>query len=160
MNSYHAYGALWRLQERFEPEVCIQREDLRWTGAFRATWPFDDRAEPASGIALLHVGGHFEGQSVLYDAPRRTLFAGDALKFHFEGGQGRLTGISCHKAFNNRIPLSHAEIRKYREVLAPLDFDQVFTTFEHAPAGRDDALRLFDAQLAGRPFFGPLPLER
>ncbi len=31
--------------------------------------------------------------------------------------------------------MSHAEIRRYREVVEPLDFDEVYTTFEHAPKG-------------------------
>lgn len=160
----HSYGALWQLQERFpEAAVVIQTADLPWTGAFRATRPFDDRLELAPGLELRHVGGHFPGQAVLWWASARggTLFAGDMLKFHFDAGEpGRVAGISTHKAFNRRVPMSHAEVRRYREVVASLpDFGQVYTTFEHAPGGtRELALRLFDAQLAGEPFFGPMPL--
>lgn len=150
----HAYGALWRVQERFQPEVAIQVDDLVWTNAMRVTWPWDERLELAPGVELLHTGGHFPGHAVLFDRNRCTLFAGDALKFHYNGDQ--LTGISCHKAFNRQIPLSHGEIRRYREVIGALDFDHVFTSFEDAPVDRDAVLRLFDARLTGRPTAEPL----
>ena len=63
---------------------------------------------------------------------RRTLFAGDMVKFHLAENP---PGISTHKGFNRRIPMSHAEIRRYREVVESLDFDETYTTFEHAPKG-------------------------
>ena len=152
----HAYGGLWRVQERFEPDVAIQVQDLLWTNAMRVTWPWDDRLELAPGVQLIHTGGHFPGHAVLWDRDRRTLFAGDVLKFHYNGDQ--LAGISCHKAFNRQVPLSHAEIRRYRQVMGDLDFDHVFTSFEDAPMSRDAVLRLFDTRLAGRPSAEPLPL--
>jgi hypothetical protein len=152
----HAYGAMWQIQQRFRPEVAVQVEDLSWTTAFSATWPFDERLELLPGVELLHTGGHFAGHAVLYHAPRRTLFAGDALKGHFEGG--KLIGISCHKAFNRQIPLTHAEIHHYRELFATLDFDTVFTTFEQVPVGRAAVLRLYDTLLAGRPTCEPIAL--
>lgn len=162
----HAYGALWQLQTRFpDAATAVQTADLPWTNGFRATRPFDDRLELAPGLELRHVGGHFAGQAVLWWAERRLLFAGDMLKFHFDAaeddGDGQtMNGISTHKAFNRRVPMSHAEVRRYREVVETLDFTQVYTTFEHAPAGtRESALRLFDAQLAGAPFFGPMTIR-
>ena len=155
----HAYGGLWQVQERFAPEtVAIQREDLPWTNAFRATHPYDERLELAPGVELLHTGGHFDGHAVLYLRDRRTLFAGDMVKFHLAENP---LGISTHKGFNRRIPMSHAEIRCYREVVESLDFDEVYTTFEHARQGvgtRGAVLGLFRAQLRGAPFFGPIPL--
>ena len=153
----HAYGALWQLQERFGPEVVVQVQDLAWTNAFRTTWPFDERLELAPGVMLLHTGGHFAGHTILHLAGRRILFAGDMLKFH--GENGRITGISTHKGFNRRIPMSHFEIGRYRDVVAGLDFDTVYTSFGSAACTPAQVLRLFDAQLAGKPFFGPVPLE-
>ncbi len=153
----HAYGALWRAQEQFSPEaVFINVADLAWTGAFRVNFPYDGPQEIAPGATLVPVGGHFDGQSVLYLRDRRLLFAGDMVKFHPGNG------ISTHKAFNRRVPMSHAEIRRYRQAIAPLDFAGVYTTFELSPArgGTTAAvLRLFDAQLAVSPFFGPLSLD-
>ena len=154
----HAYGALWRAQEAFSPEaVFINTADLPWTGAFRATHPYDGPLEIAPGATLVPVGGHFDGQSMLHLRARRLLFAGDMVKFHTDP-----PGISTHKAFNRRVPISHAEIRRYRAAIAPLDFVEVYTTFERSPAGGGttaQTLALFDAQLAQAPFFGPIPLQ-
>jgi rubredoxin len=64
----HGYGALWQLQDVFRPEVlAIQKEDLRMTKAFRVTWPYDDALQLRPGLTLHHVGGHYEGQAVMYD---------------------------------------------------------------------------------------------
>ncbi len=156
----HAYGSLWQAQELFSPEaVFIHTADLPWTGAFRVDHPYDAPQEIALGATLIPVGGHFDGQSILYLRERRLLFAGDMVKFHADLPGG---GVSTHKAFNRRVPMSHAEVRRYRQAVAPLDFADVYTTFERAPAGGGSTasvLRLFDAQLAGRPFFGPIPLD-
>ena len=65
---------------------------------------------------------------------------------------GRSIVISSHKAFHKDIPLTHGELRRYREVIAPLAFDAVLTPFEHAPeVGRDVALRVLDEALARPP---------
>ncbi len=155
----HAYGGLWQVQEHFRPEVvAIQREDLPWTNAFRANDPYDEFLELTPGVELRHTAGHFDGHAVLYWRDRRTLFAGDMVKFHLAETP---LGISTHKGFNRRIPMSHAEIRRYREVVESLDFDQTYTTFEHAPKGvgtREAVLSLFQAQLRDAPFFGSVPL--
>ncbi len=155
----HAYGGLWQAQARFAPgTVAIQREDLPWTNAFCVSHPYDERLELAPGVELLHTGGHFDGHAILYLRDRYTLFAGDMVKFHLNGNP---PGISTHKGFNRRIPMSRAEIRRYREVIEPLGFHEVYTTFEHAPKGigtREAVLGLFQAQLQGAPFFGPVPV--
>ena len=151
----HAYGALWQLAERFHPEAtAIQVTDLAWTRTLQVNWPWDERLELHPGIVLLHTGGHFPGHAVLHHAPERTLFAGDAMKFHADTDP---PGISCHKGFNRRIPLSHAEVRRYRDTIGALEFEGVWTSFEWGSADRQDVVRLYDAQLAGRPFVEPIP---
>ena len=147
----HGYGALWQLQERFDPNVVIHRNDVCYTKAFRVTWPADDVQALASGITLHHVGGHYDGQCVLYDADRKAAFVGDALKIDFDV-DGRPAAISCHKGYHYAIPLSHGELRHYRAVFSALDFDHVFTTFEYGPGvTTDHALALFDTLLSGPP---------
>lgn len=151
----HAFGAAWQLQERFEPQVAVQVEDLSWALTLNADYPFDEQLKLDDGARLIHSAGHFDGHSVLYLEDEKILFAGDMLKFHFDGA--RFVGISTHKAFNRRVPMSPAEVRRYRDVISPLDFEHVYTTFERAPDGSKAlALRLFEAQLSGAPFFGPL----
>ncbi len=148
----HGYGALFQLQRRFDPAiVAIQRDDLKMTKAFRVTAPFDDTLELAPGYTLHHVGGHYEGQAALHDAPGRRLFCGDMFKID-QDADGRSHAISSHKAFHKDIPLTHAELRRYRDVIAPLDFDAVLTPFEYAPeVNRAVALAALDDGLARAP---------
>ena len=154
----HGMGALWQLQQRFEPIVPMHVDALAYTKALRVTWPFDDTHEIAPGLTLHHVGGHYEGQCVLYDAEHRALFAGDTLKIDLHA-DGTPRALSCHKAFHYRIPLSHDEIRRYRRVFAELPFEHVFTPFEYA-AGvtRECALALFDRLLGGAPTTRPVDM--
>ena len=155
----HAYGAAWQLQERFEPQVAVQVEDLPWTGTLSVNTPFDEQLELGSGATLIHTGGHFNGHSILFFENKKILFAGDMLKFHFDGKT--LAGISTHKAFNRRVPMSHDEIKQYQAIVEMIDFEHIYTTFERAPDGcRDLALQLFEKQLSGPPFFGPMAVKR
>ncbi len=151
----HSFGAAWQLQQRFEPQVAVQVRDLGWSQTLDTDFPFDDQLELDEGATLIHSGGHFDGHSVLHLRDRKILFAGDMLKFHFDGEQ--FIGLSTHKAFNRGVPMSHGEVRRYREVITPLEFEHVYTTFERAPDGSKAlALQLFEAQLSGAPFFGPM----
>lgn len=157
----HTYGALWRLQERFGCEVSVHTADVTWTGAFTVTWPVDDMLDLGAGLALHHTAGHFPGHVVLHAAERRVLFSGDALKLELAAGDDRLAeAISTHKGFLRGIPLSTAEVRRYRDVFAPLDFTQVWTPFEQGRnVGRDDAVELLDHLAATRPTMRPRPLR-
>ena len=156
----HGYGALWQLQDAFRPEaLAIQKEDLRLTKAFRATWPYDDALELLPGLTLYHVGGHYEGQAVLHDSRRRILFCGDAFKVD-QDAAGNNLAVSTHKAFHKAIPLTPAEIRRYRDTIALLDFDTVCTPFEHAPGiTRAIALAVLDEQLSGPPRVRHIPID-
>ncbi|WP_347302551.1 hypothetical protein V5740_11155 [Croceibacterium sp. TMG7-5b_MA50] len=155
----HGYGALFQLQRVFDPPVvAIQRDDLRMTKAFRVTAPFDDTLELAPGYTLHHVGGHYEGQACLHDVPGRRLFCGDMFKIDQDAG-GRSHAISSHKAFHKDIPLTHAELRRYRDTIAPLAFDAVLTPFEYAPeVDSEVALAALDDGLARAPGVRRLPL--
>lgn len=155
----HGFGAIWQLAERFGPEVVVHREALRFTKAFKVTWPADDDHELAPGLTLHGTEGHYEGHAVLHDAAARALYCGDCLKVEFDA-DGRPDAISCHKGFHYQIPLSHQELRRYREVIGALDFTSVYTPFEHAPGVTTaHAVALFDRLLAGRPSARPVPLK-
>ena len=65
---------------------------------------------------------------------------------------GRSTAISSHKAFHKDIPLTHGELQRYRDTIAPLDFDAVLTPFEYAPeVDRAVALATLDEALSRPP---------
>ncbi|MFD4787117.1 MBL fold metallo-hydrolase [Streptomyces sp. NPDC058459] len=155
----HGYGALWQLQDHFAPpDVVVGTEDLTWTKTFRVTRPVDERMEIAPGLTVHRTGGHFAGHCVLHDAGRGVLFCGDALKPELDAS-GRAVGLSCHKAFHARIPLSRAELSRYREILAPLAFTAIATPFEYAaPVTTADVLHLIDRLLEGRAHTDALPL--
>lgn len=158
----HTYGAVWQIVERFGPEVSIHREDLGWASAFGVTLPFDSALDLPGGLRLLHTGGHFDGHAVMHDPGRGILFVGDAVKLELADSDptGRTSdGISAHKAFVRRVPLTRAELGKYREVFEGLEFSKTFTPFEQCTnVGPQEVLGLIDAQLDGLPFVGVLGL--
>ncbi|MEM1042855.1 MAG: MBL fold metallo-hydrolase [Bacteroidota bacterium] len=149
----HVQGALWRLAERFRPEVVCHTEQLPTAQALPVAWPFDDRADLGDGAALLHTGGHTPGHSVLYLADRRMLFCGDALKYKLDAAPvGRPLAVSTHKAYDAHIPLTHDDMRRYRDLFAGLDVEMVVTPWEVVPeGGLPLALAMLDAQAARRP---------
>lgn len=157
----HAYGALWQLQERFDCEIALHPGDLAWSGAFQVTWPFDETLTLAPGLRLHHTAGHFAGHAVLHDVDRRILFCGDALKFELDSAEERQAAtISTHKAFVRGVPLTHGELRRYRDVFAGLVFEQTWTPFEQAAnVGREAVLAFLDARLSGRPSSAPMALD-
>lgn len=157
----HSYGAIWQLQDRFEPELALHPGDLAWSSALRVTWPFDATLALAPGVSLHLTGGHFDGHTVLYDATRKILFCGDCLKFEMDAtNPRRADAISAHKAFVRSIPLTPDELRRYRAVFAELDFVQTWTPFEQAAnSGRHEALALIDSMLATRPHARPVSLR-
>lgn len=149
----HSYGALWQLQDRFDPELALPAHDFMWSAAFRVTWAWDDALALMPGLDLHRTAGHFDGHAVLHDGPRRLLLCGDALKFELDPeDRRRATTISAHKAFVRGVPLTPSELRRYRAVFAPLDFTATWTPFEQVHnSGCREALALIDEQLAGRP---------
>lgn len=155
----HGYGALFQLQREFDPPIlAIHSDDLQLTKAFRVTWPYDEPIEIAPGYMLIPVGGHYAGQAVLHDAHAGRLFCGDMFKVD-QDGEGRSRALSSHKAFHKNIPLTHRELRRYRDVIADLDFDSLCTPFEYAPeVGRDVALAALDAALSRPPGVVPHPV--
>jgi hypothetical protein len=139
--------------------VVIHRDGLRYTKAFRVSWPADDVHQLAPGLTMIATQGHYEGHAVLHDARDCALFCGDCLKVDLDV-EARPVALSCHKGFHYQIPLSHDEVRRYRAVFAELEFEHVFTPFEHASGvTRAHALGLFDRLLAGPPSTRPIPLE-
>lgn len=158
----HSYGALWQLQDYFEPELALPAADFAWSSALRVTWPWDDRLTPVPGMQLHRTAGHFEGHAVLYDEARRLLLCGDALKFELDPvDRRRATSISAHKAFVRAVPLTQHELRRYREVMEALDFTMTWTPFEQVRnSGRTEALRLIQSQLDGRPHARQVPLHQ
>lgn len=152
----HVYGALWRVCERFAPELVLQRDDLAFSKALPVTWAYDARAELAPGVTLVHTDGHTPGHTVLHwrDAPAGpTLFCGDAFKFTIDAA-GAATSVSTHLAFDADLPLTRVQIEGYARTLGSLEASVVVTPWEVVRTGGMAAARaLLDLQLtAARPF--------
>jgi hypothetical protein len=156
----HVLGCAWRVNERFKPTTIVQEAELAFSQALRVSFPFDSGWRLSDDLELIHTGGHTPGHCVLYWKSRRAIFCGDALKFELTSYPvGPAKTISTHKAFDAHIPLTHGDVRRYRALFAPIDFDIVVTPWEVVPAGgKSAAMKLFEAQLAGEPFADPMPL--
>ena len=88
-----------------------------------------------TGLTLIHTAGHTPDHTVLHDAAnRRVLFCGDAMKFTFAvAGADRRRARDrsrAHKAFDAHLPLTRGDVRRYRDLFEPLDFDAVVTPWE------------------------------
>ena len=145
----HGFGAIHQLEDYYPgATVAFQREAVQFTKALAVNFVFDDVLAIDEATTLYHVGGHYEGQTVLHYEPRKILFCGDALKFDLDAA-GKTVAVSCHKAFHKQIPLSKKEIENYLRVIGNLDFRQACTPFEHAPdASTAVARQLYEEQLA------------
>ncbi|CAH1000440.1 hypothetical protein LEM8419_01593 [Neolewinella maritima] len=154
----HGYGALWQLQEFFDPELIIHKDDLQYTKAFRVNHPIDDFHRIDTGYEMLRLGGHYEGQTALYDRARRILFLGDALKIDFDA-QGVPVALSCHKGYHYAIPLTRDELLHYRDVFSRFDFAHVCTPFELGRGvDRSRSIALIDYLLTHGIHTSPVPL--
>ncbi len=146
----HGCGALWQLQDRFEPELALHRDGLGWSKAFRVTRPYDETLVIDGARTLHHLGGHYEGHALLHDATLGAVFCGDAVKIERDA-DGRPAALSAHKAYHKQIPLTEREVRHYRATFAALDFTHVFTTFDDAAIPRSTIVAFFDALLDEQP---------
>lgn len=157
----HSYGALWQIQDAFDPELALPAADFQWSAALRISWPYDLRLDPLPGLELHVTGGHFDGHAVLCDRARGILFCGDALKFEVDPDDPRRARtISTHKAFVRGVPLTPAELVRYRAVFAAFDFRQTWTPFEQVNnCGHAEILAFVDIQLRSRPHAAPIPLN-
>ena len=162
----HVYGALWRLCERFAPELVLHRDDLAFAKALPVAWAYDDRAGLAPGVTLVHTAGHTPGHTALvWDGapdvgrPGRMLFCGDAFKYTIDAA-GAATSISTHLAFDADVPLTRAQLEGYARTLAPVDAATVVTPWEVVTSGGIAAARaLLALELAApRPFTDRIPL--
>lgn len=155
----HGYGALWQLQTFFDPELIIHKDDLKYTKAFKVNHPIDDAYVIGEHFNMLRLGGHYEGQTALYDGQRRILFLGDALKIDFaEDGQTPVA-LSCHKGYHYAIPLTRDELLHYRSVFTRYDFAHVCTPFEFGRGvDQRSAVALVDYLLNTSIHTRPVPL--
>ncbi len=155
-----AYGALWQIQDHFDPDLALHTNDLRWWGALRVTWPYDEPLTPMPGLTLHLLAGPSEGHAVLHDEGRRILFSGGALHVETAPDDPRkAVAIGAAMSTDRGMPLTPRALRRYRKTLGALAFRQVWTPWQVIHnVGRREALALVDRLSAGRPHVEPVPL--
>ena len=155
----HGYGALWQLQKHFSPTLIIHKDDLEHTKAFQVNQPMDDFQRLDARRVMQRMGGHYDGQTALYDDERKILFAGDALKIDFDEAS-QPVGLSCHKGYHYNIPLTRDELQHYKDVFGQYDFEHVCTPFELGK-GVDQrlAIALMNHLLSTEPHTDPVPIS-
>lgn len=155
----HGYGALWQLQQRFDPTLIIHKDDLQHTKAFQVNRPIDDFFPIDDRLLMQRLGGHYDGQTALYDRQLGILFAGDALKIEFDAAEHPVA-LSCHKGFHYSIPLTLEELRYYRKIFSEHPFEHVCTPFEFGRGVTSElALALMDELLATTPHTRPIAID-
>ncbi len=158
----HSYGALWQIEELFEPEIIMHPEDYSWAGAFQVTWPFDDILQFTERFSVLHSGVHFAGHTFAYDKEKEICFCGDSLKFECSNDSPRTAlRVSSHKAFVRGVPITQKEAAQYHKVFSKMNFNKTFTPFEQVfNFGCEEALQLFELFQVERPSSHFISLER
>ena len=155
----HGYGALWQLQEAFDPLLLIHKDDLQHTKAFKVTHPMDDHLELLDNFIFDRLGGHYAGQTSLYVRDQQLFFIGDALKIDFE--DEKPVALSCHKGFHYSIPLTRDELKKYIEIFGQYRFQSVITPFELGhPIDQNLAIALFEYLIEIGPHTKPVAIQK
>jgi hypothetical protein len=88
------------------------------------------RHEVAPGLALLEVGGHFTGSSVVHwtagAGGRGVLFGSDTI----QANPDRAT-VTFMRSYPNRIPMSAAVVERITGAVESLGFDRLYDNFGH-----------------------------
>ena len=176
----HGYGGLWQLQEAFAPDLPLQKEDLKYSKAFKVSRPYDDRLDDLSRTSPSATpAGTTRGTAVLYWDAIAAVFCGDALKIDFTGDGGvhedgadsppddGSTRTGTPRAISPVIRGSTTRSRsrrtncgRYRDVFADLPFTTALTPFEYAPGvTREHAVSLYELLLEGHPHTTPVPIS-
>lgn len=124
----HFYTAMMEWSEALGgAEILLHAADREWVmrGSPRIRHWSGDCLRLSDDVTLLNVGGHFPGSTALHwhgrARPQGALFPGDALQV----AQDR-RHVSFMYSYPNLIPLPPADVRRMRELLAGLAFEDVY----------------------------------
>ncbi len=126
MSHPHFYAANIEFADAFDARVLIPRADQEW---IRRPSPrielFDDNVEPAPGVTLARIGGHFDGAAVLHwpagSDGRGALLTGDTITVV----QDR-DWVSFMWSYPNLIPLDEATVLDIARRVERFRFDRVY----------------------------------
>jgi hypothetical protein len=126
----HYYTAMVEWAERLDARVLLHEADSRWVmrPSPRIEFWSGERIDVGDGLALLRLGGHFEGGTVCLwrngAEGRGALLSGDIVQVVADRAW-----VSFMRSYPNLIPLAGAEVARIRDILVPLEFDRVYGAF-------------------------------
>lgn len=122
----HFYAANVEFADAFDATIFLPRADQNW---IRRPSPrielYDDQVEPAPGLTLARIGGHFDGAAVLHWADGAdgagALLTGDTVTVV----QDR-EWVSFMWSYPNLIPLDAATVLDVADRVGQFNFDRVY----------------------------------
>lgn len=134
----HYYTVMVDWAHAFGAEVHLHDADRRWIMRSDSALCFwtGDRMELWGGLALLRLGGHFGGGTVLH-APyaaegRGALLTGDIIQVVPARGWA-----SFMRSYPNYVPLDAGTVRRIGAAVDPFAFDRVYGAFWDSTIERD-----------------------
>ncbi|WP_347156661.1 MBL fold metallo-hydrolase [Pontibacter chitinilyticus] len=139
----HYYSMMVDWATAFDCPVYLHEADREWVmhPSDRIQFWRGDRKPLWDDMALVHVGGHFAGGTILYHPQfqnKGALFTGDCI---FVARDRK--SVSFMYSYPNMIPLGQQAIRFIEAQVAPLQYDAIYGAFEGQiiPADAQAAVR-------------------
>lgn len=123
----HFYGAMVAWGERFDVPVWVHEGDREWVGRPSPVIHYwsGETLDLAPGITALHLGGHFDGATVLHWAQgaegHGALLASDVLTIVVDKAW-----VTFMRSGPNGIPLPAREVRRMVAALEPFAYDRLY----------------------------------
>ena len=122
----HFYASMIEWSHAFGgAPVYVPRADQKWVvRPDPVVRYYEGSREVLPGVALVQVGGHFEGSAVLHwaagAAGRGAVLTGDSISVVSDR-----RWVTFMRSYPNYIPLSEAAVRGILQALDPYDFDRI-----------------------------------
>ena len=119
----HYYTGMADLAHRFGCPVLLHAADAEWITRPDPSVELWDGETHAlgDGLTLIRCGGHFPGGTVLHDARRGALLAGDIVQVIPDRAH-----VGFMYSYPNLIPLPAAAVTAIAEALEPHDFETIY----------------------------------
>jgi len=119
----HYYTGMVEWAHRFDCPVYLHADDREWImrpDDAIELWRGETRAL-GDGLTLIRCGGHFAGGTVLHDANRAALLAGDIVQVIPDRGW-----VGFMYSYPNLIPLPEESVRGIARALAPYSYEAIY----------------------------------
>lgn len=131
MSHPHYYSSVTDWAEAFDCPIYIHEADNNWVMKNSSRYVFwkGDCLELTETITLVHLGGHFEGSSVIHwsqgSSKTGTLFVGDSIYMVPDQGW-----VSFMYSYPNKIPLPVEDVKNIKKQIENYEFTSIFGAFD------------------------------